>query len=160
MNKAELLGRWTKEKSEELYGIKNWGASYFSVSNDGEVLVNPYKDDKSAVSLKEIISGVSERGLDMPVLLRFENILDSQISYLNESFKWKPVRKVSHYERKQLLEVFRQNHFNAIVIQIFTIILLITDAPALVPAIKLPLSKASCMACLIGVPSITSKKRL
>lgn len=86
VNKSEILGRWTKEKSEELYGIKNWGSRYFSVSNDGDVLVNPYKDEKSAVSLKEIISGVSERGMDMPVLLRFENILDSQITYLNESF--------------------------------------------------------------------------
>lgn len=87
MNKTELLGRWTKEKSEELYGIKNWGAGYFSVSDSGEVLVNPYRDDESAaVSLMDIISGMRERGLDMPVLLRFENLLDSQISFLNNSF--------------------------------------------------------------------------
>lgn len=87
MNKAGILGRWTKEKSEELYGIKNWGAGYFSISDKGEVLVNPYKDNKeSAISIMDIISGIRERGLDMPVLLRFENILDSQISYLNNSF--------------------------------------------------------------------------
>ncbi len=89
MNKrTELLGRWTKEKSEELYGIKNWGAGYFSVSDKGDVLINPYKDNKdAAISLMDIISGVRERELDMPVLLRFENILDSQISYLNNSFR-------------------------------------------------------------------------
>jgi arginine decarboxylase len=87
MNKAEVLGRWTREKSEELYGIKNWGNSYFSISDKGEVLVNPYKDNaSSAISLMDIISGIRDRGLDMPVLLRFENILDSQISFLNNSF--------------------------------------------------------------------------
>ena len=87
MNKVELLGRWTKEKSEELYGIKNWGASYFSISDKGEVLINPYAGNtKGAVSLMDIISGVRERGLDMPVLLRFENLLDSQISFINKSF--------------------------------------------------------------------------
>ena len=87
MNKSEPLGRWTKEKSEELYGIENWGAGYFSISNQGEVLVNPYKDDTAkAISLMDIISGVRERGMGMPVLLRFENLLDSQISYLNNSF--------------------------------------------------------------------------
>ncbi len=87
MNKQELLGRWTKEKAEELYGIKNWGANYFSISEKGDVMVNPHKDnDSSAVSIMDIISGVRERGLDMPVLLRFENLLDSQISYLNNSF--------------------------------------------------------------------------
>ncbi len=87
MNKSELLGRWTKEKSEELYGIKNWGAGYFLISDQGEVLVSPYKDNESAaISLMSIISGIRERGMDMPVLLRFENILDSQISFLNNSF--------------------------------------------------------------------------
>jgi arginine decarboxylase len=87
MNKAEILGRWTKEKSEELYGIKNWGAGYFFISDKGEVMVNPYaENDKAAISLMDIISGVRERGMDMPVLLRFENLLDSQISFLNNSF--------------------------------------------------------------------------
>ena len=86
MNK-DILGRWTKEKSEELYGIKNWGAGYFSISDKGEVLVNPYKDNASAaISIMDIISGITERGFDLPVLLRFENLLDSQISYLNNSF--------------------------------------------------------------------------
>lgn len=88
MNKTEILGRWSKEKSEELYGIRNWGAGYFSISDTGEVLVNPNKDNEStAVSLMDIISGVRDRGLDMPVLLRFENLLDSQISFLNDSFR-------------------------------------------------------------------------
>jgi len=87
MNKVDLLDRWTKEKSEELYGIKNWGGNYFSISSKGEIHVNPYKGNSSAtVSLMDIVSGVRERGLDMPVLLRFENILDSQISNLNKSF--------------------------------------------------------------------------
>lgn len=84
---ADLLDRWNKEKSEELYGIRNWGAGYFSVSKKGEVLVNPYKNDpETAISLMDIISGILERGLEMPVLLRFENLLDSQISFLNNSF--------------------------------------------------------------------------
>ncbi|MDP4183092.1 MAG: biosynthetic arginine decarboxylase [Bacillota bacterium] len=96
MNKTELLGRWTKEKSEELYGIKNWGAGYFSISDKGEVLVNPYRDNSSAaISLMDIISGVRERGLDMPVLLRFENLLDSQISFLNNSFS-EAIRKLNY----------------------------------------------------------------
>jgi len=87
MNKPEVLNRWTKKNSEELYGVKNWGSGYFSISDKGEVLVNPYKDNPaSAISLMDIISGVRDRGLDMPVLLRFENLLDSQISFLNNSF--------------------------------------------------------------------------
>ncbi|QRN86672.1 biosynthetic arginine decarboxylase [Clostridia bacterium] len=87
MNKVEQLGRWTKEKSEELYGINSWGQHYFSISKEGEVIVNPFKDQpKVGASIREIVEGIKDRGLDMPVLLRFENLLDSQISFLNESF--------------------------------------------------------------------------
>ncbi len=86
MNKPEVLGRWTKKKSEELYGIKNWGSDFFSVSDDGEVRINPYKDEEASVSLLEIVSGVKERGLDMPVLLRFENLLDARITHINNTF--------------------------------------------------------------------------
>ncbi len=86
MNKVDVLSRWNKKKSEELYGIKNWGKFYFSISEKGEVMVNPFEDEESAVSLMDIAVGVRERGLDMPVLLRFENLLDAQISYLNNSF--------------------------------------------------------------------------
>lgn len=87
MNKKELLGRWTVEKSEDAYGIKNWGSQYFSISQQGEVMVKPYKGNEASVSLMEIVSGVKDRGFDMPVLLRFENLLDARISYLNESFR-------------------------------------------------------------------------
>ena len=86
-DKPELLNRWTREKSEELYGIRNWGAGYFSVSGKGEVMISPNKNNReSAVSLLDIVSGIRDRGMEMPVLLRFENLLDSQISDLNHSF--------------------------------------------------------------------------
>ncbi len=99
MNKPEILGRWTREKSEELYGIKNWGNGYFSISDKGEVMVSPYKDDESSsISIMDIISGIRERGLDMPVLLRFENILDSQISFINNSFA--EAMKKLHYQNE------------------------------------------------------------
>ena len=88
MIKKELLGRWTIEKSEELYSTKSWGAGYFNISQKGEVNISPFGPRSEVqVSLMDIISGLKQRGLDMPVLLRFENILDAQISRLNESFR-------------------------------------------------------------------------
>ncbi len=88
MNKTELLDRWTTVHSEELYGIKNWGNDYFVISEKGEVNVTPYKQKQTArISLMDIVSGLEERGFEMPVLLRFENLLDSQIAFLNDSFR-------------------------------------------------------------------------
>ena len=81
VNNNQVLDRWSKEKSLELYNIKNWSQKYFSVNNKGEITVNPFRrDDESAVSLVEIINDLKDGGIDAPVLLRFENILDSQIT--------------------------------------------------------------------------------
>jgi arginine decarboxylase len=88
MIKNELLNRWQLNDSEDVYGIKNWGATYFSINSNGEVDVHPFgKKSDTHISLMKILEGVNERGFDMPVLLRFENILDSQITYINESFE-------------------------------------------------------------------------
>lgn len=88
MIKPEILNRWKVKDSEDLYGVKNWGAGYFRTNDQGEVVVTPFgKDSQTEISFMQLIDGIKGRGFDMPVLLRFENILDSQITYLNESFK-------------------------------------------------------------------------
>ncbi len=76
------------EDSAELYGIRNWGAGYFDVSPRGEVVIRPFGGEGGPeVSVLEIIHEIKERGYDMPVLLRIENILDSQISLLHQTFR-------------------------------------------------------------------------
>lgn len=87
MAKTSALQRWSIEDSADLYGIRNWGVGYFDVAQNGDVVICPYGKSKSVrVSIPDIIRGLRERGLDMPVLLRVENILESQISLLHSSF--------------------------------------------------------------------------
>jgi arginine decarboxylase len=76
---------WSVEQSAEIYGINNWGADYFNVSEAGEVIVHPHGNG-TGVSLRKIVDGLIDRGLDMPVLLRFSDILDSRIKQLHEGF--------------------------------------------------------------------------
>ena len=76
---------WSTEQSAEIYGIKNWGADYFSVSDSGEAIVHPHGNG-TGVSLRKIVDGLIDRGLNMPVLLRFSDILDSRIKQLHEGF--------------------------------------------------------------------------
>jgi arginine decarboxylase len=75
---------WDTKKSAELYGIHRWADDYFGVTEDGKVTV---KTQDTAVALLDIIEGMVERDLQMPVLLRIENILDTQIMRLNEAFR-------------------------------------------------------------------------
>lgn len=84
---SDFLERWNAEKSSDLYRVAEWSGGYFRISDSGDMLVQPSrKSPDRAVSLPEIVEGIKDRGLDMPVLLRIENILDAQISELNETF--------------------------------------------------------------------------
>lgn len=46
-------------------------------------------------------------------------------TYLTESFRPRPVRSVSHYSLQTLMSVFKQNHTNALIVQLISLIILI-----------------------------------
>jgi arginine decarboxylase len=77
-------GEWTAKNSLDLYGFERWGNDYFSVSEDGNVTARTLN---ASVQLIDIVNGMLERDLQMPVLLRIENILDAQIKRLNMAFR-------------------------------------------------------------------------
>ena len=86
MNTA-IENPWTTDDSAQLYGIKEWGAGYFDLSEQGEVTVNVrFPSGEVRVSLVDILSGIRQRGVPLPVILRIENLLDSQLALLNDSF--------------------------------------------------------------------------
>ena len=81
------LERWTCQDAAELYGVRDWGAGYFDISKEGEVVVKPRNGASTAsISLMKIVSDLKARGLSMPVLLRFGDILDSRVALINETF--------------------------------------------------------------------------
>lgn len=75
---------WRAEDSAELYGIHRWGNDYFGLNANGLVTA---KTLNTEVPLMEIVEGLIERDFQMPVLLRIENILDAQVSRLNNAFR-------------------------------------------------------------------------
>lgn len=92
--------QWTIDDSATLYGLRDWGHDYFDISPDGDVLVRANSslsesgsDTSASVSLMDIVQGMKDRGLEMPVILRIENLLDDRIRALNEAFR----RAISRY---------------------------------------------------------------
>jgi len=78
---------WTAEDSANTYGIRDWGHEYFDVSAKGEVVVNLRDGTKTKpVSLPDIVRGMRERGMQLPVLIRFGDLLRWRIEELNEGF--------------------------------------------------------------------------
>jgi arginine decarboxylase len=86
--KQASMERWTAEKSAELYGIRDWGDGLFEASSDGNLLVRLDSNGQECkISLTDIVSDLEERGMAMPVLLRFGDLLDLRIKQINESFR-------------------------------------------------------------------------
>ncbi|WP_341938403.1 biosynthetic arginine decarboxylase [Marinimicrobium sp. C2-29] len=88
MTNSSEARTWSARQSAELYGVEEWGGGYFGVSPEGEVVVRSPSNGQTgaSVSLMDIARGLQQRGLEMPILLRLENLVDSRLSILNESF--------------------------------------------------------------------------
>jgi arginine decarboxylase len=83
------------EQTVETYGIENWGAGYFDVNRKGNLIVHPSDGDPRAADLKEIIDDLSRRGIHAPVLLRFPQLVASQVRKLQRAFS-KSIREYDY----------------------------------------------------------------
>ncbi|MGH9914959.1 MAG: biosynthetic arginine decarboxylase, partial [Pyrinomonadaceae bacterium] len=69
------------------YGIENWGAGYFGINRKGNLIVHPSESDNRSADVKEIIEDLHRRGISAPVLLRFPQLVTSQIRKLHRAFR-------------------------------------------------------------------------
>jgi arginine decarboxylase len=95
-NQAGIPRKWTVADSSEVYGVKYWGHNYFSVAESGNVVAHPSGSDGPAIDLKELVDEVARRGIGLPLLIRFSDVLRSRIVELNETFK----RAIAEYGYK------------------------------------------------------------
>lgn len=78
---------WSVEQSADLYSVKQWGAGYFDLSENGDATVTVnIKGETVSVAIIDIVKGMQERGMEMPCVLRIENLLDYRIQQLNDAF--------------------------------------------------------------------------
>jgi arginine decarboxylase len=78
---------WSVKKSQKLYQIKGWGEPYFRINANGRVEVHPDPTQDRAIDLYDLTIQLGERGLDLPLLIRFPNILQDRLRLINECFE-------------------------------------------------------------------------
>jgi arginine decarboxylase len=78
---------FTVSDATELYEVDRWGKGYFSISSDGHVLVHPTKDASRAIDLKQLTDHLQLRGIGLPVLIRFRDILRHRLGDIYNAFK-------------------------------------------------------------------------
>jgi arginine decarboxylase len=77
---------WSVEDSARLYSIQRWGQGYFSVNDDGHVAVHPTQEPSRSIDLKKLVDECRERDIQLPLLLRFTDILKHRVGRLAEAF--------------------------------------------------------------------------
>ncbi|HEY7489626.1 MAG TPA: biosynthetic arginine decarboxylase [Candidatus Tectomicrobia bacterium] len=86
--KGERLPKpWAVADAVETYGIREWSNNYFQISDEGRVLVTPQGQAGHTIDLKALVDEVGQRGVGLPLLLRFSDILRSRIDELNQAFQ-------------------------------------------------------------------------
>ena len=78
----------TLDEVIQTYGVENWGAGYFEVNRKGHLAVRPAEGDPRSVDVKELVDDlVDGRRLQLPILLRFPQILTNQLKKVQRSFQ-------------------------------------------------------------------------
>lgn len=77
---------WTTADSAALYGLDRWGDPYFSVNSRGHVLVQPQGERGGSLDLVELVQGLQGRNLGLPLLIRFDDILEDRLERLHAAF--------------------------------------------------------------------------
>ena len=84
---------WSIENSAALYGLERWGEPYFSINGRGHVSVQPQGERGGSLDLVELVDELRGRNLGLPLLIRFDDILEDRLERLHGAFE----RAISRY---------------------------------------------------------------
>jgi len=77
---------WTIRDSLDLYHVLDWGSGFFAINESGNLEVRPKTNDARNIDLLELVEDLGRRGVRTPLLIRFNDILDSRVRGLHDCF--------------------------------------------------------------------------
>ena len=83
----EPADRWTIADASEMYDVASWGKGYFSVGRNGHLWVHPNKEPNRGIDLKELVDRLEMRGISLPILIRFAEILQHRLGEMHQAFQ-------------------------------------------------------------------------
>src|ERR1700749_2558408 len=83
----EPADRWSTAEAGELYDVASWGKGYFSVGKNGHLWVHPDKEPGRGLDLKELVDNLQLRGISLPILIRFGEILKHRLGEMYQAFQ-------------------------------------------------------------------------
>ena len=84
---ANPIEPWDVARALHTYNVPRWGSGYFGVNDLGNMTVRPVQDNGPAIDIMEVVNEATERGLNFPLLIRFQDLLRRRVQELNEEFR-------------------------------------------------------------------------
>jgi len=78
---------WTIQEATELYRISSWGEPFFCVNANGHMAVRALDEAGTTIDIVDVVNELRRRGVQFPVLLRFQDVLRAQVRRVNEAFR-------------------------------------------------------------------------
>lgn len=109
---------WNISKSHDLYRVQSWGDGYFDINSEGRVCVKPDRNANSQ-DLYAIIRSLVERGIEAPILLRFDGVIKNRVNYLHGCFenairdfdykgKYRAAYPIKVNQQRHVVDIIRQ----------------------------------------------------
>jgi arginine decarboxylase len=109
------MPNWSIDESRALYNIAYWSGGFYDIDDEGDLVVYPKRVKTNAVKLTDIVEQASAQGLSLPLLLRFDNILQQRIQDLQHAFhqaienleyqgQYLPVYPIKVNQQRQVVE--------------------------------------------------------
>ena len=100
------------------YQIASWGDGYFGINQKGHLVVQPDGIDNGVeISILEVIEEIKSLKLDLPVVIRFHDILRSRVQNLNTIFQ-KTIERLDYKGRYRGVYPIKVNQMREVVEEI------------------------------------------
>ncbi|EQC51959.1 biosynthetic arginine decarboxylase [Bacteriovorax sp. DB6_IX] len=78
---------WTIDDADKTYGVSKWGAGHFTINESGQLAVVPKREiPEQTIVIQDVIDEMLSQGVRFPVVIRFHDILRSQVKTINRTF--------------------------------------------------------------------------
>ncbi len=84
MTRATLDPGFSVSDADELYSIRSWSNGYFGIAPAGDLTVSAR--GRVPIAVRDIVDRLSNEGHQLPMVLRFPDILEDRIDKVNEAF--------------------------------------------------------------------------
>ena len=105
---------WGVSDSLKLYQIENWGNQYFNINPGGNLTVHPRQGMGPGIDLMNVVEEATAQGLEMPLLIRFQDIIRHRVIQLNEAFR-KAIAEANYLGRYQGVYPIKVNQMREVV---------------------------------------------